>query len=143
VHIDLFQGGPYVPFYLTTVEFLELVRSRMADSGVLMMNVFDKSPRQELLQAMGATMRQVFPSVERLSIPGGNHILFAFAQKRSVAQTVERLRAGRGPQWVQELAQKGAKKIAEFEPQTGAVVFTDDRAPIDEMTRQMIVQSKQ
>jgi len=21
VHLDLYQGGPYVPFYLTTVEF--------------------------------------------------------------------------------------------------------------------------
>ncbi len=31
VHIDLFQGGPYVPFYLTTVEFFELVR--VADDG--------------------------------------------------------------------------------------------------------------
>src|SRR5580692_854232 len=30
VHIDLFQGGPYVPFYLTTVEFFRLVRGRMA-----------------------------------------------------------------------------------------------------------------
>lgn len=142
VHIDLFQGGPYVPFYLTTVEFFGLVRSRMADDGLLMVNVYDISPKQELLQAMGATMREVFPSVERLSTAGGNHILFAFAEKRGLAETVGRLKQGGGPPWVQELAQSAAGKIVEFEPRPGTVVYTDDRAPIEEMTRRMLLEAK-
>jgi spermidine synthase len=142
VHIDLYQGGPYVPFYLTTVEFFRLVRSRMADGGVSIVNVYDTSPRQELLEAMGATMRQVFPSVERLSTPGGNHLLFAFAQKRPLAETVARLKQGGGPAWVQELAQKAAGEIVEFEPRAGAVIFTDDLAPIEQMTRRMLVESR-
>jgi spermidine synthase len=140
VHIDLFQGGPYVPFYLTTVEFFRLVRSRMVDSGVLIVNVYDKSPKQELLEAMGATLRQAFPSLERLSRADGNHILFAFAEKRELAETVARLKQGAGPAWVQELAQNVAGEMVEFEPRAGAVVFTDDRAPIEEMTRRMLVE---
>ncbi|HMD38697.1 MAG TPA: fused MFS/spermidine synthase [Candidatus Acidoferrum sp.] len=141
VHIDLFQGGPYVPFYLTTVEFFGLVRSRLAEGGVLIVNVLDKSPKQELLQAMGATLRQVFPTVERLSTPGGNHLLFAFAERRDLAETVGRLKAAGGPTWVRELAQKAAGEIVEFEPRAGAVVFTDDRAPVEEMTRRMLADS--
>jgi len=140
VHIDLFQGGPYVPFYLTTAEFFRLVRSRMADRGVLIVNVYDKSPKKELLQAMGATMRQVFPSLERLSRADGNHILFAFAEKHELAETVARLKQGAGPAWVQELALKAAAEMVEFEPRDGAVIFTDDRAPIEEMTRRMLVE---
>ena len=140
MHIDLFQGGPYVPFYLTTVEFFRLVRSRMADSGALIVNVYDKSPNQELLEAMGATVRQVFPSLERLSRADGNHILFAFAEKRELAETVARLKRGVEPAWVQELAQKAAGEMVEFEPHAGAVIFTDDRAPIEEMTRRMLVE---
>jgi len=142
VHIDLFQGGPYVPFYLTTVEFFQLVRSRMTDGGVLMVNVFDSSPRKELLQAMGSTMRQVFPSLERLSRPDGNHIVFAFAEKHTLAETVARLKESAGPQWVQDLTQKAVEEMVEFERQAGAVIFTDDRAPIEEMTRRMLVESR-
>jgi hypothetical protein len=141
VHIDLFQGGPYVPFYLTTVEFFRLVRARMVDGGMLIINVYDASPRRELLEAMGATMRQVFPSLERLSRADGNHILFAFAEKRDLADIVARLKRGAGPSWVQELAQKAAGEIVEFEPRDGAVVFTDDRAPVEEMTRRMLAEA--
>jgi hypothetical protein len=144
VHVDLFQGGPYVPFYLTTVEFFQLVRSRMADDGALIVNVYDLSAKKELLEAMGATMRRVFPSLEKLSRADGNHILFAFAEKRELAETVARLTAGGGPEpaWVRDLALKAAGEIVEFEPRPGAVVFTDDRAPIEEMTRRMLAEGK-
>jgi spermidine synthase len=141
VHVDLFQGGPYVPFYLTTVEFFRLVRSRMTDGGLLIVNVYDISAKQELLDAMGATMREVFPSVEKLSTDGGNHILFAFAEKHELSETVARLRQGAGPVWVRELAQKAAGEIVEFEPKAGAVIFTDDKAPVEEMTRRMLAES--
>ena len=141
VHIDLFQGGPYVPFYLTTVEFFQLVRSRMVDGGLLMVNVYDESPKHELLDAMGATMREVFPSVQMVSASGGNYILFAFARKRELAETVARLKQGAGPAWVRELAQKAAGEIAEFEPRANALIFTDDRSPIEELTRRMLVEA--
>jgi spermidine synthase len=142
VHIDLFQGGPYVPFYLTTVEFFRLVRSRTTDGGMVMVNVYDEGPAHELLEAMGATMKVVFPSVERLSVRGGSHILFAFGKKRALAETVARLKKGAGAEWVQELAQKAAAEMVEFEPRAGSVVFTDDKAPIEEMTRRMLVEAK-
>lgn len=142
VNIDLFQGGPYVPFYLTTVEFFQLVRSRMTNDGVLMVNVYDVSPKHELLEAMGATMRQVFPTLEKLSRADGNHIVFAFAEKRQLAETVGRLKQGAGPAWVHELEQEAAGGMAEFEPRAGAVIFTDDRSPIEEMTRRMLVEAK-
>lgn len=142
VHIDLFQGGPYVPFYLTTREFFELVKSRMTTDGALMVNVLDTSPEQELMESMGATLRKVFPSVERLSTAKGNHILFAFAEKRALSDTVARLKQGGGPSWVQSLEEEAEGRMAEFEPRAGATIFTDDRAPIEEMTRRMLAESK-
>jgi len=105
---------------------------------VLMVNVYDVSATHELLDAMGATIREVFPSVEMLSTPGGNHILFAFAEKRELAETSGRLKQGAGPAWVRELAQKAAGEMVEFEPRAEAVIFTDDKAPIEEMTRRML-----
>src|SRR5262249_23218260 len=49
VQVDLYQGGPYIPFYLVTEEFFRLVRARMPDDGLLMMNVFDAGRNHELL----------------------------------------------------------------------------------------------
>lgn len=142
VHVDLFQGGPWVPFYLTTVEFFRLVRSRMTPEGVLMVNVLDKSPEQELLESIGATMKQAFPSVERLSTARGNHILFAFAEKRELADTVLRLKPAEGPEWVKELETEAAGQMEEFKPKANAVIFTDDKAPIEAMTRRMLEDAK-
>jgi spermidine synthase len=138
VHVDLFQGGPYVPFYLTTVEFFQLVRSRMTDDGLLMVNVLDKGKSEELLAAMGATLGQVFPSVEELSTEKGNYILFAFAQKRAVSGTIAALRSAHGPDWVKQLGQNATGHLTEFEPRDGATIFTDDKAPVEEMTRRML-----
>jgi len=43
VQLDVYQGSPYIPFYLVTAEFFRLLRIRMADDGLLMMNLFDLS----------------------------------------------------------------------------------------------------
>jgi len=86
-------------------------------------------------------MREVFPSVQMVSASGGNYILFAFARKRELAETVARLKQGAGPAWVRELAQKAAGEIAEFEPRANALIFTDDRSPIEELTRRMLVEA--
>jgi len=138
VHVDLFQGGPWVPFYLTTVEFFQLVRSRMSDRGVLLLNVLDKSEKRELLGAIGATLQQVFPAVEVLPTEKGNYILFAFATPRSVAATTRRLAESRGPAWANDLAVKAAGNFQEFAAPAGAIIFTDDHAPIEGMTRRML-----
>ena len=113
----------------------------MTDRGVLIVNVFDRSAKHDLLDAMGATMCQVFPSLERLSRPDGNHIVFAFAEKRTLSETVLQLKNGAGPEWVRELSKKSAQEMAEFEPKPGAVIFTDDKAPIEQMTRRMLAES--
>jgi len=138
VHVDLFQGGPWVPFYLTTVEFFASVRSRMTDEGLLMVNVLDKSEKRELLGAIGATLRESFPSVEELPTEKGNYILFAFAKRRDLPGIVERLVDNNRPDWERELAGKAAIQLKEFSPPQDAVIFRDDKAPIEELTRRML-----
>jgi spermidine synthase len=142
VHVDLFQGGPWVPFYLTTVEFFELVRSRMTEDALLMVNVLDKGENRELLGAIGATLQHVFPSVQELPTEKGNYILFAFAKPRGVAETVGQLADNSRPDWQRELAGKATLQLREFHSRAGAVVFTDDKAPVEELTRRMLEAAK-
>jgi len=139
VQLDLYHGGPYVPFYLTTIEFFASIRGHMRDDSLLMMNLFDIGERQEISASTVATLRRVFPTV--VVLPGGfsgNNIVFAFAHSRSLDTIHRRLANVQGDQPWQQLARKVATQIIEPKPVPGAVVFTDDRAPIEEMTRRML-----
>jgi hypothetical protein len=74
-------------------------------------------------------------------LPGGfsgNNIVFAFVHSRSLDTIRQRLVAVQGDQPWQQLARKAATQIIEPKPVPEAVVFTDDRAPIEEMTRRML-----
>jgi spermidine synthase len=126
VQVDLYQGGPYIPFYLVTEEFFRLVRGHMTADSLLMMNVFDAGRARELLAATAATLRRVFPTVMALPAHNGNYILMAFAQSHTLDSLRARVPGG-------ELA--GAWEI---HPPPGTPVFTDDRAPVEEMTRRML-----
>jgi spermidine synthase len=143
VQVDLYQGGPYTPFYLVTEEFFDQVRSRIAEDGLLMMNVYDTTKSLELLMATGATLKRVFPSVEVISRPDGNHMVFAFTRVKSVAQIRERLEHLLGEQPLQELAREAAATIDDLVPPEGTPVFTDDHAPVEEMSRRMLFTQKQ
>jgi spermidine synthase len=139
VQLDLYHGGPYVPFYLTTIEFFASIRGHMRDDSLLMMNLFDIGERQEISASTVATLRRVFPTV--VVLPGGfsgNNIVFAFAHSRSLDTIRRRLANVQGDQPWQQLARKVATQIIEPKRVPGAVVFTDDRAPIEEMTRRML-----
>ncbi len=141
VHIDLYHGGPYVPFYLTTLEFFRQVRARMTGDGLLMMNVFDPSPREDVLAAMVATLKQVYPSVMVLPAGyAGNRIVFAFTRPQSLASVRERLLAVDANSPALVLARKSAAEITEPPVRPGAAILTDDRAPIEEMTRHMLAE---
>jgi spermidine synthase len=138
VHVDLYQGGPYIPFYLVTVEFFEGVRAHMSPDGLLMMNLFDISPRHELLGSTVATLKHVFPVVVVLSVGNGNRMLLAFAKDTSEASIRARFHRFEGDEAVERLARRAAGQIAKFEVPAGTTVFTDDFAPVEEMTRRML-----
>ena len=138
VHIDLYQGGPYVPFYLITREFFEVVRAHVSHDGLLMMNLVDPGRRQELLLSTVATLKQVFPSVEAISVGHGNFMLLAFARDTSAASIRERLRSFQGNQTVQRLAKQAESEIAALNVPASTGVFTDDFAPVEDITRRML-----
>ena len=138
VHVDLYQGGPYIPFYLVTAEFFAAVREHMSRGGLLMMNLFDDGPSRELLTSTVATLQRVFPSVAVLSPGHGNRMLLAFAKATPESAIRARLLAFAGNEAVERLAKRAGKQIAEIAVPPGTIVFTDDFAPVEEMTRRML-----
>ena len=141
VHVDLYYGGPYTPFYVATVEFYRLVRGHVNDDGIVMLNLFDKTKDRELLQCTVATLRQVFPSVMVVKREDGNNIVLAFPRERSAASVRAQLQAVEGPEPLRRIAQYAAQNVVDVVPPPGTPVFTDDWAPVEEMTRRMLVHS--
>ncbi|MBN1910243.1 MAG: fused MFS/spermidine synthase [Pirellulales bacterium] len=62
---DVFRGRQTIPPHLATREFFELVKRRLDDDGVYMMNVTGalEGPRSRLFSCMAATLSEVFPEL--------------------------------------------------------------------------------
>src|SRR5919198_40071 len=59
ISVDAYRQ-PYIPFYLTTVEFFETVRDRLAPGGVLIVNVGHPGGPDDLETVLTATIGAVF-----------------------------------------------------------------------------------
>ena len=82
---------PYIPFYLATREFFELVQDRLAPGGQVIVNVGHPEDNDELEKVLGRTMAAVFGSVLRDPVEEENALLIASDAPTSVT----RLRAAR------------------------------------------------
>ena len=82
---DVFRGRQTVPPHLATREFFDLVKRRLRDEGVYMMNLMGalEGPRSRLFASVRATIRDVFPEV----------YVFAVDPNVPVAQPIPRLSA--------------------------------------------------
>jgi predicted membrane-bound spermidine synthase len=140
VQADLFRGGPDIPGHLVTEEFFALVRRRLRPRGVAMVNVFDVSPDRALLGRVGATLSRVFPSVFVRSRNGMNHVLVAFGEERGEAEMRSALATA--PPLAAAVAAAFSREVRPFAADPGAAVLTDDRAPIEALTRRMMASAR-
>ena len=126
---------PYVPFYLTTREFFELVRERLADGGAVVVNVGQPAGQTELERTLAATMRSVFPYVLRDHATTTNTLLVASAAPLSpdLLRGVE----PRMPAELRPVVNSAAGRL--MPPLPGGDVYTDDKAPVEWLVDSSIV----
>jgi spermidine synthase len=118
---------PYVPFYLATREFFDLVRDRLAPGGVALVNVGHPEGNDDLETVIGRTMSAVFPNVLRDPFDDSNTLLVASDGAASAGRlhdAISTLPAG-----LQRLAETEAARVGPRLP--GGSVYTDDRAPVE------------
>lgn len=140
VVIDAYRV-PYVPWQLTTVEFFEEVRDRLADDGVVAINVGRTPDDRRLEQAMANTMLEVFPTVFRLDVPDSlNTILVATRQPTTADHLIANTEAI-SPDEHPILAEALQDAVMSLQPlQTNDIVFTDDRAPVETIVNDMTLE---
>jgi spermidine synthase len=126
IMVDAYRQ-PYIPFYLATREFFELVRERLAPGGLVIVNVGHPKGGQELERVLGRTMAAAFPRVLRYPIEETNTLLVAGEGEFSGARLEANLEALPRPLWSQ-----GRRAAAALEPRLpGGDVWTDDHAPVE------------
>jgi hypothetical protein len=132
---------PYIPWHLTTREFFVEARARLSETGVLAINVGRVPGDRRLIEAVGATLLTVFPSVHAIDVPGTlNTILLATRQPT----TGDNLRAhaaalptGTDP-LLRDTLQMAAANLVDL-PAAGGPVLTDDRAPVETISDSIVI----
>ena len=76
IFVDAYRQ-PYIPFYLTTREFFELVRERLRPGGSVIINIGHPRDSQALEKALSATLGEVFAHVAREPIQSLNSLVIA------------------------------------------------------------------
>lgn len=126
---------PYIPFYLTTREFFETVRSRLAPGGSVIVNVGHPSGDDELERVVGRTMAEVFPTVLRDPVTESNTLLLGTAGNASAARLRRNLEL-----LPDELRNQAAIEAVRITPRLpGGEVYTDDRAPVEWLIDKSII----
>jgi spermidine synthase len=134
ISLDTYRQ-PYIPFYLTTLEFFEEVRERLRPDGAVIINVGHPEGEDGLEQALSATLAEAFPHVARHPIEDTNTLLVA--SRVPLRREALRDAAGELPAALRPVALDAARRVEP--PLEGGEVYTDDRAPVEWLIDKSIV----
>jgi spermidine synthase len=133
---------PYIPWHLTTQEFFMTVYERLEVDGVLVVNAGRAPGDRRMVDGLVATISTIFPSVFVMDLPASfNSIIYATVQPTTVDNLIQNYLdlSQRGD--VHPLLTHSIRLTLENMQPTpeGGVVFTDDLAPIEWITNQMVL----
>jgi spermidine synthase len=127
---------PYVPFYLATREFFQLVREHLTPGGVVALNVAAVPDDKRLVEAVGGTLAADFPQV--LAWPALRFNTFVLGFTRPLSRAELRRRLEHGPGDIAPLRRLLAREATRMP--VADRPWTDDRAPVEWITDRMIVE---
>jgi spermidine synthase len=119
---------PYIPFYLATREFFQLVADRLVPGGVVVINVGHPESSQALEKVLTATLSSVFgrAQVWRDPVDATNTMLVASTASSPPAEV---LHSAQPPPALAQLTAATAGRLQP--PLPGGQVYTDDHAPVE------------
>lgn len=140
VGIDAYRQ-PYIPFHLTTKEFFQEVSNHLTPDGAAMINAGRTANDTRLVDALANTMLQVYSNVYVIDVPTmANSMVIGTKQPTQLGNFAENAANITDPtlkQVFQASLEKG--NIREVKPDPNGYVFTDDKAPVEEVIDQLIL----
>jgi spermidine synthase len=130
-----------VPFHLTTLEYAELVSSRLAPGGIYVMNVVDVFPDPRLVKSivrgLAENFRQVDIWLDRIPAARGRATYVISAADTSEPPPVLEARNGLARQWL---------RVTESVLETGTPVaslplLSDDFVPVERLVSPLLLET--
>jgi spermidine synthase len=141
ISVDAYRP-PYIPPHLTTREFFQIAHDHLAEDGVLVINVGRTAEDRRLVNALATTLNTVFPSVHAMDLPNAfNTILFATVQPTTTENFTQNLAALWDQSEISDILKYAMHTTyANMQPPPQpSIVFTDDKAPIEWMTNNLMI----
>lgn len=139
IAVDAYRP-PYIPWHLTTVEFFQEVQDSLTDNGVVAVNVGRTNTDRRLVDALTATLLEIFPTVHAMDVPlSFNTILVATNQPtdtNNLARNLELLPGDVNPE-LRDALTLGVQHLTPVAP--SATIFTDDHAPIETLVDSLVL----
>jgi len=140
ISIDAYRA-PYVPWHLTTVEFFQIVRDHLTVDGVMAINIGRSPLDRTLVDDLGTTINEVFPTVFVMDVPDSfNSIMFATKQPGSWDNLMGNYQLLAATDVNPLLLEAMAMTIVNQQPSPQWTrVYTDDLAPIEWLTNKIVL----
>jgi spermidine synthase len=142
IGVDAYRQ-PYIPFQLTTKEFFQEAYDHLNDEGVLVLNAGRYGDDYRLVHAVADTMKAVFPNVYIIDVARfSNSMVIATKAPTTAANfaaNIARLPEGSPLRTIGDLS-LSAGNVREWQ-EDGGLVFTDNRAPVEQVIDQIIIQA--
>jgi hypothetical protein len=126
IFVDAYRQ-PYIPFYLTTEEFFELVRERLNPGGTVIVNAGHPEGSRELEKVLTAGVKSAFPHLLSFDITEISTLIIA-ADTPPSGERVLRQMANVDPE-ARSLFARTARGLRP--PIVGEKAYTDDHAPVE------------
>jgi spermidine synthase len=127
---------------MTTQEFFQIAYNHLTDDGILAINVGRAPNDRSLINGLSTTIATVFPSIHIMDIPNTlNSIVYASKQPTRVDDLFDNYNALNARGDVHPLLLTAiSSAIVNMQPgYESTQVFTDDKAPIEWLTNNLIV----
>lgn len=141
IAVDAYRP-PYIPPHITTREFFQIAYDHLEEDGTLAINVGRAPGDRRLINDLAATIGSVFPSIYVMDIPNTfNSIIYATKQPTEAENlTANMIALSQNTKTHPLLLQAGTAAMANLQPTpVEGIIFTDDRAPIEWITNDMVL----
>jgi len=141
IAVDAYRP-PYIPPHLTTQEFFKIAYDHLEENGTLAINVGRAPGDRRLIDDLAATIGSVFPSIYVMDIPNTfNSIIYATKKPTTVENLTSNMIALSSDTNTHPLLlQAGTTAMTNLQQVfAGGLVFTDDLAPIEWITNDMVL----
>ncbi len=140
IAIDAYRP-PYIPFHLTTREFFRQCKEHLTENGVVAINVGRTRADWSLVEVLASTLKAEFPNVYTVDLaqPGYDliNVLVVATRQPTRLENLEANAALMTNPLLQRVAGDSLPRAEEFTEPT--VVFTDDKAPVEQVVHGLIL----